>query len=202
MNKDAALKRPKMSCSFLKNLPWMKAELTFVVAALQITGVAVKAWKSRMENTVNDAVDVQCVKLSPTDKSAVVTQCRMQGRACRHIVSNSSRSLLQPRSRSIGSCQVSKTTLGWFCNHFTYHPYMDIDHVKLEDVRACSSSLLDFNVRIHCNKKTSTAPYISKWYRFVKHFTSCSVWFVKHHLVHQNKSLHKNDLFMKFTSLT
>lgn len=49
-----------------------------------------------------------------------------------------------------------KDHLGWFCNHFTYHTYMDINHVILEDLWACSSSLSDFNVRIHWNKKTST----------------------------------------------
>lgn len=91
-----------------------------------------------------------------------------------------------------------KDHLGWFCNHCTYHPYMDIDHVKLEDVRTCSSSLLDWN-----KKK---AQHLTFW-SHIGLWNSCSVWFVKHHLVHQNKSLHKNDSFMnhlilKFTSLT
>lgn len=42
-----------------------------------------------------------------------------------------------------------KDHLGWFCNHFTHHPYTDINHVQLEDVRTCSFSLSDFNVSIH-----------------------------------------------------
>lgn len=33
-------------------------EWTFVVPALQITGVAVKAWESQMPNKVNEAVDM------------------------------------------------------------------------------------------------------------------------------------------------
>jgi len=46
LNKDAAAKLMLLLRESAMNEP----ELTLVVAALQITGVSVKAWKSRMES--------------------------------------------------------------------------------------------------------------------------------------------------------